>query len=236
MSPPGDYAGEAGAIHSLIQAHARREVKTLLELGCGGGHTASHLKKHYRITGIDLSLAMLENSRRLNPDIDHHCGDMRIVRLGKRFDAVLIHDAINYMSNESDLAAAFQTAWKHLEPGGVFVTFIEQLAGGLVKYEFGGKTHEKGGIRLVYFEDNYDPDPTDTTYECTLVYLIRNGNQYRIESDLHILGIFQLETWLNLLRGIGFEVHQSEMQHSESPDIPKMPILTCVKPNVDSSP
>jgi predicted TPR repeat methyltransferase len=153
MSPPEHYTDYAETIHRLIQAHARRDVKTLLELGCGGGHTASHLKKHYRIAGIDLSPAMLENASRLNPEIHHLVGDMRTVRLDSRFDAVLIHDAINYMLTEADLEAAFRTVWAHLEPGGVFVTQIEQLAGGLVSYGYGGKPHVKGDVRLVYFEE-----------------------------------------------------------------------------------
>ena len=47
---------------------------------------------------------------------------MRTVRLGRTFDAVLIHDAIGYMTTEADLRAAFETAETHLRPGGVFIT------------------------------------------------------------------------------------------------------------------
>jgi len=228
MSPPEDYEEEAANIHRLIQAHAGRKVETLLELGCGGGHNASHLKRHYRVTGVDLSPGMLENSRRLNPEIEHLEGDMRTVRLERRFDAVLIHDAINYMTTEAELTAAFKTAWEHLEPGGVFVTQIEQLPGGLINYGDNGKQHRHDNTRLVFYEDNYDPDPTDTTYECTLVYLIRDGEDYRIESDLHILGIFPLTTWMSLLQEIGFKVYRTE--YSGMPMVPKMPILACVRP------
>jgi hypothetical protein len=37
---------------------------------------------------------MLEVSRRLNPDCEHPPGDIRSVRLGRTFDVVFVHDAI----------------------------------------------------------------------------------------------------------------------------------------------
>ena len=91
----------------------------LLELGVGGGHNLSHLTSEFDAAAVDLSPQMLELSRRLNPTVEHHLGDMRTVRLpGQVFDAVLIHDAICYMQTEDDLRAAFATARVHLRPGG----------------------------------------------------------------------------------------------------------------------
>lgn len=48
--------------------------------------------------------------------------------------------------------------------------------------------------------------PTDTTYECTFIYLIRRSGKLAIETDHHICGMFQTETWLDLLRKTGFEI------------------------------
>lgn len=44
---------------------------------------------------------------------------MRDLRLGRSFGAVLIHDAIVYMTSVADLRAAIATAFVHLRPGGV---------------------------------------------------------------------------------------------------------------------
>jgi len=44
---------------------------------------------------------MLELSRTINPEAEHILGDMRTLRLGRTFDAVLIHDAICYMTTEA---------------------------------------------------------------------------------------------------------------------------------------
>ena len=50
-----------------------------------------------------------------------HVGDMRTVRLGETFVAVLIHDAISYMTTEADLMAVFGTARAHLRPDGLLI-------------------------------------------------------------------------------------------------------------------
>jgi len=115
LTAPAEYADEASFIHDLLRAHVAGPLETLLELGSGGGNTASHLRERLRLTLTDLSPAMLDLSRTLNPDCEHLVADMRSARLGRTFDAVLIHDAVMYMTTEADLRAALETAFVHLE-------------------------------------------------------------------------------------------------------------------------
>ena len=61
-------------------------------------------------TLLDLAPAMLDLSRRLNPECEHVQGDMRTVRLGRVFDCVLVHDAVSYMASRADLQSAIATA------------------------------------------------------------------------------------------------------------------------------
>jgi len=58
---------------------------------------------------------MLAVSRVLNPGCGHHLGDMRNLRLAERFDAVIVHNAIDYMTTEADLSAGFTTAARLFE-------------------------------------------------------------------------------------------------------------------------
>src|SRR5205085_10089003 len=95
-----------------------RNTQRVLELGSGGGNTASHLKKHFSMTLVDRAPGMLAASKTLNPECEHIAGDMRTARLGRTFDAVFIHDAIMYMLTEADLRSALQTARVHCAPGG----------------------------------------------------------------------------------------------------------------------
>ena len=52
---------------------------------------------------VEPSAGMLQVSRALNPECEHVQGDMRTVRLDRRFDLVFVHDAVCYMTTEPDL-------------------------------------------------------------------------------------------------------------------------------------
>ena len=102
VSAPDDYEEGATAFKNILTGNCK-DIKTLLELGCGGGNNASHLKKYFKMTLTDISPSMLEVSKKLNPECIHIEGDMRNIRLGHIFDGVFIHDAIMYMTTEADL-------------------------------------------------------------------------------------------------------------------------------------
>ena len=88
ISPPEDYTKESEEFTQVIQEYSNIEVRTLLHLGCGGGHNDYTLKKHFEVTGVDLSTSMINLAKKLNPEVNYFAGDMRSVRLGKLFDAV----------------------------------------------------------------------------------------------------------------------------------------------------
>ncbi len=224
ISPPEDYVEEGQEFWRTIQKHSRIEAKTLLDLGCGGGHNDHALKEYVKVTGVDVSEAMLSLAGRLNPDVVYHLGDMRSVRLGETFDAVLIADSIDYMLTVEDLRAAFVTAFMHLKPGGVFCTYAEVTAQSFRQNETQCSTRAQGDVEITFVENCYDPDPTDSTYEMTFVHLIRRGGKLEIKTDRHLGGVFGLETWLKLLAEVGFEVEQAEFGTE------RIPMFVCVKP------
>src|SRR5262245_19210318 len=98
LTQPAEYADEAAAYRDALVGAAIPRPRTLLELGAGGGNNASHLKRDFACTLTDLSPAMLACSRAINPECEHIPGDMRSLRLGREFDAVLVHDAVCYMT------------------------------------------------------------------------------------------------------------------------------------------
>lgn len=77
VSAPEDHAEEAAEYERILLETADGEVRTVLELGSGGGNNASHLKRRFRITLVDRSPDMLAVSRALNPGCEHIEGDMR---------------------------------------------------------------------------------------------------------------------------------------------------------------
>jgi len=206
ISPPEDYAAVAEILRSAFRDSLRPGRHSLLDLGVGGGNHLSHLTSDFDAVGVDLSDEMLAHSRELNPTVEHHVGDMRSIRLDRKFDAVLIHDAVTCMCTEADLRAAFATAGAHLKPGGVLVMcpdwFRETFPDEFVSH----KTHRRGDTSLTYIEYVHDPDPTDTMVEMIMFFMIREQGRLRIEQDRHTLGMFPKSTWLELTAQAGFDV------------------------------
>ncbi len=114
------------------------------------------------------------------------------------------------MLTAADLRAAFTTAFQHLKSGGVFLTCAEVTLERFRQNKTLCSTHSRGDIEITFIENYYDPDPADTIYQATFVYLVRRGGQLEIETDCHLCGIFELETWRSLLKEVGFGVHQME--------------------------
>ncbi|HCP24046.1 MAG: class I SAM-dependent methyltransferase [SAR202 cluster bacterium] len=206
ISPPSEYESEAGHFRDIFQEKLGPGRHSLLELGVGGGHNLSHLTADFDCTAIDLSPDMLALSQELNPGVLHHEGDMRNIRLGKTFDAVLIHDAVSYLLTEQDLRETFQTSAIHLRPGGVLIVapdwVVETFPEGWVfTWE-----QEKGDIKVGIEEVMVDPDPTDTQVESTYTYTITKGGETTVEVDTHTTGIFPMSTWTGLMEEAGFAV------------------------------
>jgi len=199
LTPVGDYAEEAAFYRGLFEAHCRRPPRTLLDLGCGGGHNVAHLKATLACTLVDREPAMLALSRRLNPECEHREGDLRSVRLDRAFDAVLLHDAVSYMATRADLGRALATAFAHTAPGGVALfqpDFVaETFAPGT---EVGGT--DGGGRGLRYLEWRFIPEGSHETYLTDMAYLLRDVNGgVEVAHDRHIMGLFPRATWLQLI-------------------------------------
>ena len=212
LTPPEEYADEAAFTLELLHRQVSGPLKTLLELGSGGGNMASHLKRALRLTLTDLSPEMLELSMTLNPECEHRVGDMRTLRLGRTFDAVMVHDAICYMTTEIDLRAAMTTAFEHLRPGGTAVFepdhTRETFAPGSDHGGEDGPFDPDGrpGRALRYLEWTTDRDPSDTTYEVDYAILLREADgSVKVRHDQHLEGLFNRRTWLDLLSEVGFE-------------------------------
>ncbi len=206
LSAVEDYADEATFFAELLLGAGMPPNPSLLELGSGGGNNAFYLKRIFpRVTLADLSPDMLAMSRALNAECEHIEGDMRTLRLGREFDAVFVHDAIEYMTSSADLRRAFETAWVHCRPGGSALFVPDHVSETFEPAtDHGG--HDGDGRSLRYLEWIHDPDPDDTECVVEMAYVLReDGKPTRVEHEQHVFGLFPRETWLALLRDVGFE-------------------------------
>ena len=121
IDPPADHEEECDSFAEVLVDAIDPAPRTLLELGAGAGHNAVWLKRRFACTLSDIAEPMLALSRELNPECEHVLGDMRSLRLGRQFDAVLVHDAIVYMVTEADLrgftASIFERPLEEVEDG-----------------------------------------------------------------------------------------------------------------------
>lgn len=215
LSDPAEYEEESRFYRDVILSHAAIEPETLLELGSGGGNNASHLKRRFRMTLVDLSPRMLAVSRELNPECAHARGDMRTVRLGRQFDAVLIQDAIVYMATRADLSRAVATAFAHCRPGGVALFSPDWTRDRFAPSTSHGG-YDRGDRGLRYLEWTIDHDPGDERYSMYLSYVTREGRRVRHSGlDEHVCGLFAEETWLTIIRDAGFLPKMLPFEHSD---------------------
>ena len=204
LTSPQEYAEEAEFYLQRFTEAIAAPPRTLLELGSGGGNMASHYKAHVMATLTDVSPSMLAVSQQINPECEHIAGDMRTVRLGREFDAVLVHDAVCYMTTLDDLHRAMATAFVHCRPGGAAIFAPDDLRETFQSQtDHGG--HDGSGRSLRYLEWTTDPDPSDTTYLTDYVYMLREREKpLRVERDRHVCGLFSEAQWLRGLETAGF--------------------------------
>lgn len=217
LSPAEDYTREARDWVDAIREYHGDGRHHILELGVGGGSLLSHLTGEFDADAVDCSEAMLEVAAEVNPDVTFHQGDMRTVRLDRTFDAVIIHDAIDYMISEPDLAAVFDTAAAHLASGGLFICSPDHTRETFHDPQVYTSTKTDGITELTFVQYDYDPDPDDTEIESLMTYFIRTDESLTIEHDRHVTGLFSRKTWHRLLEHAGFRVYERPCVNIEEP-------------------
>ena len=220
ISRPEDYAEEAAFAATLLQS-AAIPVRDVLELGSGGGNNAVHLKARFAMTLSDLSGQMLAVSRRLNPECDHVQGDMRTLRLGRAFDAVFVHDAIDYMTSVDDLQRAIETAFVHCRPGGVAVFVPDCTRETFVECSDHHGSDDAGGRGVRMLEWSWDPEPGDGWTLTEYVFVLRDADgSVDVVHETHRTGLFGRDEWLALLAAAGFEA-RAVLEETSEPRSPR---------------
>lgn len=205
FSPPEEYVDEAADLLGLLMPAITPPPRTLLELGAGGGSLAFHLKRRLRLTLTDRSAAMLEVSRKINPECEHIVGDMMALRLGREFDAVLIHDAIMYAVDAESVRAAIGTAYQHCRKGGAILILPDHVRETFVPSTSTGGYDASDGRGLRYLEWTWDPNPADDTFETAYAFALRDrAGSTSFDGEQHRLGIFSRDDWMAWLKDAGF--------------------------------
>jgi len=216
LTAPEDYEEEAAFYSNLLREATDGELKTVLELGSGGGNNALYMKVNFEMVLTDLSEEMLALSQTINPDLEHIQGDMRTLRLGRTFDAVFVHDAVCYMTTEEDRQAAMETAAVHCRDSGGVVIAPDYVRETFRESNDTGGHDGADGRALRYMEWCRDPGDGSTAYVTDFAYMLREADgSVRVVHDRHVDGLFPRATWLRLMEGWGLETRVTPLVHSE---------------------
>lgn len=107
-------------ISEALQRLGARQGNTVLDLGCGEGWTTLFLAEAgFDALGLDLAPARIQMARdraeRWASSATFEVADMEVFDLGRRFDLVLVYDALHHTRRQ---AAVIANVAAHLRPGG----------------------------------------------------------------------------------------------------------------------
>jgi SAM-dependent methyltransferase len=198
-----DYPREAAELDALIQAR-RPGAKTLLDVACGTGAHLEQLAGKYELEGLDLDPEMLAVARERLSDATFHEGDMTSFDLGKQFDAVVcMFSSIGYVKTEEGLRDAVGSMGRHLEPGGVLVVepwFSPDVWG---KPHVGAVFVDEPELKIARLNV---PETDGTLSIVEFHYLVGTLDGVEHFSELHELGLFTVEQYLDAFRAAKLDV------------------------------
>jgi SAM-dependent methyltransferase len=126
-----DHEGWLARIEAIARAEGLRPGARVLDVACGTGKsTAPLVARGYAVEACDLSAAMVARARRrLGPGVDVFVADMRALDPARGPFALItcLDDAVNYLADDADLAAAFAAARALLAPGGLYVFDVNTI-------------------------------------------------------------------------------------------------------------
>lgn len=122
-----NYIAECNFLEEIFKRYSNKNVKTILDLGCGtGGHSLILAERGYKITGMDISDEMLNFAKKKADEkkmkVQFINGDIRNLKLNRKFDAVIsMFAVVSYQITNNDIISAFKTASRHLKKNGLFI-------------------------------------------------------------------------------------------------------------------
>ncbi len=182
-----------------------------LEVGCGSGYFSRALAREgYRMTGSDLSEAMLARAARYAAEegvrVEWVRADARKLSVPKKYDFLLsANDCYNYLSGE-ELPAAFRRAAGALKKGGIFwfdLSSAHKLRDKVANNMF---ADDRDDVSCYYFNRlERDRVTTDVT-----LYVRGADGRFDRYDERHVLYIHEEEAAVLALEGAGFSVLRAE--------------------------
>jgi len=205
-----DYESESNYIISLIKKY-NPEAKSILDLGCGTGrHAELFSNKGFIVLGVDQSKYMLnEAMNRKNNNLDFIEGDVRFLKLDKKFDVVtaLFH-VLSYQITNKDVESLIRTAYNHLNKDGLFIfDFWYGPAVIIQKPEVRIKELENNNVKFIRIAKPIIDFSKNVVKVCYKIFVVDKKNKTFLEhEEIHPMRFFfdpELELFIE---NVGFKL------------------------------
>ena len=188
----------------LLLSMQEVKPKTMLDMCCGTGTMSEFMTREgFEVEGFDLSADMIDIARqkaaRKKMSILYEVADAATVDMGRQYDAVFsFFDSFNNMVDKVQLQKAFESAYKHLKPGGSFIFDMNTA------YAFEEKLFNQQDLAKttrVRYRWKGDWDPQTRLIHVTMKFWV--GDQ--VFEEIHIQRAYGLEETIDMLMEAGFE-------------------------------
>lgn len=160
----------------------------VLDVACGvGRHAVEMARRGYRVTGLDLSPALLriaaERARRAQTPVEWVEADMRAIPFADTFDAAMnLFSSWGYFESDAEDLRVLRSVAAALKPGGRFLLEVVHQPWLTSHFEPSG-WHEAGGV-VVLEQRRLDLMAGRIASEMTVVY--RDGHRKTWPYDLRL--------------------------------------------------
>jgi SAM-dependent methyltransferase len=202
-----DYDAWAGYYLALI---GRMGVtpRSLCDCACGtGAMSVRFARQGMRVTGVDLSVDMLELARRkalqYGVQVMFVCQDMCRLALPRPVDALVCAcDGVNYLLDDDRLRAFFTSARKALKPGGALAFDISSAF--KLRQTLGNNFFGEDRDDVAYLWSNRFDEAAETVTMDLTFFTREADGRYRRFDELHVQKAHEPEHLLALLAECGF--------------------------------
>ena len=209
-----DYISEAETIKKLLERYSGKNIKSVIDLGCGTGKHDTLLHnswKSVQIDGVDLSEGMIEKAieNAKGTNINYTVGDIRFFRNDKKYDvAMSLFHVMSYQNTNDDILNSFKTARTLLSENGLFL-FDSWYGPGVLTDKPSVRVKKafmdgKELVRIAKPTMHESENIVDVNYEVIII----DGNNKEIDriTEVHSMRYFfkpEIENYLNIA---GFEL------------------------------
>ncbi|AMV67860.1 Methyltransferase [Pediococcus damnosus] len=181
-----------------------------LDLACGSGRLAVKLiQDGYQVSGFDLSDEMLaladEHAHEADVELPFVQGDMLNLSELDQYDVVsCFADSLCYLPDESSLKQCFGQVFEHLNDKGKFL--FDVISPYQTDEVYPGYMYNYVDDQQAFLWTTYQTEEPHSV-EHDLTFFVKNSkeNQYTKINELHHERTYDLDTYIDLLKSVGFQ-------------------------------